>query len=232
MNELTEIIVRGVVAFLFLMLLAQIIGKQLIGQMSYHHFIATISLGSIAGNTVFNVRIKFLYFILAYVIFSVMTLAFTYVSMKTRIARKWITGEPKVVIENGAILEHNMKKVFYTLDALNQGLRKKDIFNISEVEYAVLEPDGSLSVLKKAAYRSVQKSDLSLHPTSEIPYPVELIREGKVLEHNLAAHRLSMDWLHKELADRNVLLTEVFYGVRGADGHLFLDKYKEDRSKP
>lgn len=110
MNELTEIVVRGVAAFLFLMVLAQMIGKQLLGQMGYPHFIEAISIGSIAGNTVFNIKIKFVYFILSLVVFSVITLMFTAIYMRSQKARKWIIGKPVVLIENGNIIEHNMKK--------------------------------------------------------------------------------------------------------------------------
>ena len=108
MNELTEIVVRGVAAFLFLMVLAQMIGKQLLGQMGYPHFIEAISIGSIAGNTVFNIKIKFVYFILSLMVFSVITLMFTAIYMRSQKARKWIIGKPVVLIENGNIIEHNI----------------------------------------------------------------------------------------------------------------------------
>lgn len=230
MTEVAEIIVRSITAFLFLMILAYMIGKQMIGQMSYHHFVAAITFGSIAGNTAFNIKIKFIYFILSLFIFSLITLGFTYVSIKSRKARKWITGEPAVLIEDGKIAEHTMEKLCFSIDLLNQGLRKKDVFDLNEVQYAVLERDGSLSVLKKPDFRSVTKKDLSVKASPAASLPVELIREGNILEPNLVQIQQSKKWLLEEVSKRGYELSDVFYAVQGTDGRLFLDLYRDHPS--
>lgn len=230
MTEITEIIIRGITAFLFLMVLAYLIGKQMMGQMSYPHFVAAITLGSIAGNTVFNIKIKFLYFIVSLVIFSLITLGFTYMSIKSNKARKWIDGEPAVLIENGKIAEQTMEKLCFSIDFLNQGLRKKDVFDLNEVEYAVLERDGSLSVLKKPDFRNVTKKDLSVKLPSGTSHPVELIREGNILESNLIQIQKSKKWLLEEVSARGYNPSDVFYAVLGTDGRLFLDLYRDNRT--
>ncbi|WP_123041086.1 DUF421 domain-containing protein [Cohnella candidum] len=150
MHEVTEIILRGIVAFVFLILLGPMIGKQLISQNGYLPFIGAITLGSVAGNLIFNIKIRFGYFLLSMAVFSTIILAFSYIAMKSSHTRKWVNGEPRVLIEKGKILENQLKKSLYTQDMLEQGLRKKDVFDLNEVEYAILETDGSLSVIKKA----------------------------------------------------------------------------------
>lgn len=160
MDDLTEILVRSLVAFLFLIAIGPMVGKQLISQMSYHQFIAAITLGSIAGNTVFNLKVPFGYFLFAMVVFTLITLGFSYIQLKSRRARGWVAGSATVLVENGRPLEENMKRSFVTLDDLHQGIRKKGIFDLNEVEYAVLETDGSISVRKKERYRSVILADL------------------------------------------------------------------------
>ena len=89
-----------------------------------------------------------------------------------------------VVIENGKILENNMRKIRYTMDSLTQSLREKSIFNHDEVEYAVLEDHGKLSVKKKSEYEWVTRKDLKLHLGRPSNHPGELISEGKIIEDN------------------------------------------------
>ncbi|WCN39179.1 DUF421 domain-containing protein [Aneurinibacillus uraniidurans] len=232
MSDIIEIMMRAFVAFLSLMLLAHVIGKQMIAQMTYHQFVAAITLGSIAGNTVFNIKIKFLYFVISLLIFSGIALALTFLALRSRKARKWIVGEPTVVIQNGKILEQNMRKLKYTFDSLNQGLREKDIFNVEEVDYAILETNGTLSVLKKPAFRHVTIQDLALNPPSTVRFPVELIIEGEIMEKNLHQQQLTTDWIVREVSKRGLILSDVCYAVMGTNGHLYFDRYEDHISSP
>ncbi|MFD0693956.1 DUF421 domain-containing protein [Paenibacillus sp. GCM10027628] len=161
MLQTVEIILRTIVAFMWLWMFMHLVGKLIIAHSNYHFFILSTVLGTIAGNMAFNIHIQFIYFLLSLFIFSGIGYALTVISLKSSKARKWISGEPTIIISNGSLLENNMKKCKYTLDSLQQGLRSKDIFDLKEVEYAVLETNGSLSVLKKIDYRNVINKDLS-----------------------------------------------------------------------
>lgn len=112
--------------------------------------------------------------------------------------RSWISGSPTVLIENGKILEGNMKKVRYSLDSLDQALREKEIFNLEVVEYAVLEDNGMVSVLKKQEYQYVTRKDLKLLSVPQ-SFPVELIMDGVLIEENLENNGLTKEWLENEL---------------------------------
>lgn len=224
MSDTVEIIIRAFVAFVMLMLICHILGKQMISQMTNYQFVAAITIGSIAGNTVFNINIQFFYFILALFIFTGIILLLTVVDMKIKASRRWISGETVLIIENGNILEENMRRLRINLDTLNQGLRGKDIFDITEVQYAFIEPNGSLSVLRKPAYRSITKQDLNLH-LSPSTLPVELIIEGKILAENVTLYHLDKDWLLNELSKRNLSLSNVFYAVKSSNGKLYFDLY-------
>ncbi|MCY9667113.1 DUF421 domain-containing protein [Paenibacillus alginolyticus] len=155
-----EIIIRSFVAFLWLWGFIKLIGKQIINQNTNHLFVLSTILGTIAGNMAFNININFIYFLLSLFIMSVIGYLLTLISLKSNKSRKWISGEPTIIIKDGNLLDQNMKKCKYTLDSLEQGLRSKDIFDLKEVEYAVLETNGTLSVLKKLDYRNVMKKDL------------------------------------------------------------------------
>ncbi|PLT29962.1 DUF421 domain-containing protein [Peribacillus deserti] len=202
--------------------------SRLFHKKTYHLYIASITMGTIAGNLAFNIRIKFIYFVVAIVIMGAIVTLLNIIAMKNRKYRKWIIGEPEVLIENGKIIEKNMKKIGYSIDSLKGALREKDIFHLEEVQKAQLEINGSLSVLKKQEYRTLTKQDLkALHDHS----PIELILEGKWLEDNLSMGRYSKDWLLAELEKRRVQAGSVRYAVAGSNGTLYIELFAGSQSE-
>ncbi|MFC4801755.1 DUF421 domain-containing protein [Neobacillus sp. GCM10023253] len=163
-----EIIFRTLTAFIILWVFLHILGKQTIFQKTYHLFIATITMGTIAGNLAFNINIKFRYFILSFVIMGAVIFTLNTLTVKKHRYKEWIAGKPIFLIQEGKILEASLKKFGYSLDMLTQALRGKDIFNIEEVECAILEVSGSLShdydkdwFLAELKKRNVQVSEIS-----------------------------------------------------------------------
>ncbi|MEH7247889.1 DUF421 domain-containing protein, partial [Neobacillus niacini] len=179
MSGSVEIIIRTLTAFILLWVFVQLLGKQTIAQKTYHLYIASITMGTIAGNLAFNIKIKFLYFIIAMIIMGAVVFMLNLVAVRNPRFGKWIAGEPATIIQNGQILEEPMKQMGYSLESLKQALRGKDIFNIEEVECAILEINGSLSVLKKQQYQNTTKQDLPLLPPTGT-VPIELIYDGKI----------------------------------------------------
>jgi uncharacterized membrane protein YcaP (DUF421 family) len=231
MQEYIEIFIRTITALIILLLIARIVGKQTISNMTFHDFVTGITVGAIAANLAFNKKIEVRYFILSLIVITITSYALSVIAIKSRKLRKWISGSPTVMIENGNILEGNMKKVRYTMDSLNQSLREKEIFNIEEVEYALLEDNGKLSVLKKDEYRNVTKKDLNISSNSAI-FPVELIMDGEIMEENLKRNDLQKEWLVKELEHRNKKISDVFYAVRGTRKQIIFDFYEDNINKP
>ncbi|WP_067836285.1 DUF421 domain-containing protein [Amphibacillus sediminis] len=226
------VIFRSIIAFSLLLLGTRILGKQTISQMNMFDFVATISLGSIAANLAFDTSIKMHHNILAFIIFVFVIYLTAYISLKNTRARKLLAGNPTVLIDNGVILKENMKKMRYTLDYLNQQLREKDVFNISEVLFAILETNGTLTVLKKPPFRPIVKQDLAIPTSVESRLAVELIMDGKLLADNLIQNNISEDWLKRELTNRQLKESDVFYAVLSANNHLFVANYDQDLSCP
>ncbi len=152
-------------------------------------------------------------------------------ALKSRRLRKWITGRPTVIIEKGKLLEANMKKVKYSIDDLNQHLRELGTFNIAEVEFAVLEVSGKLSVLKKTAYQNIAKQDVLSKPFKEMNLPVELIMDGEIIHKNLTP-QYTEQWINLELSNRQLQLNQVLYAVVSTNGMLYVDVYKDQLSAP
>lgn len=229
MPESLEIIFRTFTAFIILWVFVHMLGKQTIFQKTYHLFIASITMGTIAGNLAFNIKIRFLYFVLSFVIMGAVVFILNTLSVKNHRYKEWITGEPTTLIQEGEILEESLKKIGYSLDMLTQALRGKDIFNIDEVEFAILEVNGSLSVLKKAEYQNVMRKDLNLVPPSD-KVPVELVIDGEILYKNLSNHHYNKKWLLAELKKRNLQVTEISYAVVGSKGKLYIDLFRDHLS--
>lgn len=226
-----DIVLRTVVAMIMLLLIAKILGKQTISNLTFHDFVTGIILGSLAANLAFNKDLQSSYMIVALVVITATSFLLSVIAIKSRRMRSWISGSPTVLIENGKILEENMKKVRYSLDSLAQALREKEIFNLEVVEYAVLEDNGMVSVLKKQEYQYVTRKDLKLSSVSQT-FPVELIMDGVLIEENLENNGLTKEWLENELRQKGKRISDVFYGVRGTQQQLVFDYYEDKINKP
>ncbi|WP_373430046.1 DUF421 domain-containing protein [Paenibacillus sp. GD4] len=161
MSPYLEVILRTILAFCWLWAYTKLLGRRLISHSSHHLFVLSMTLGTIGGNMAFNINIKMQYFLLSLLLISGIGYSLMQLSLKSQTARKLISGEPVVIIKDGLLVEENLLKYKYSMEALEQGLRGKDVFDVKEVEYAILEINGALSVLKKKEYRSLTPRDLN-----------------------------------------------------------------------
>lgn len=231
MHAYVEILIRGITSILVLLLIAKVLGKQTLSNMTYLDFVTSITLGAIAANYAFNLQLKWLQLLLALIIIGVTSFLLSLVSLHSHKLRMWISGSPTVLIERGKILEDNMKKQRYTLDSLDQALREKEIFDVEEVEYAILEDNGKLSVLRKDEYQFVTKKDMKLRPHAQ-SFPVELIMDGVIMEKELTKNGMTKEWLEGELTKKGKQISDVFYAVRGTKKQLFFDFYQDHIDNP
>ncbi|MEH7303246.1 DUF421 domain-containing protein, partial [Neobacillus drentensis] len=183
-------------------------------------------------NMGFDTNLKFTPMLASFTALISMYLISSLISNKNRRFRLWLSGEPTVVIENGKLLDGNMKKIRYTLDDLNQQLREQGIFDLIEVEFALLEVSGKLSVLKKTKFQNVTKNEIV--PTNnsvDIHLPIELIMDGRVVEKNFNS-QYSSAWLNQELQSRNLELKDIQYAVISSNSSLFIDLYNDNLKSP
>ncbi|MED3892129.1 DUF421 domain-containing protein [Peribacillus frigoritolerans] len=232
MPEHIEVILRSITSFSLLLVGTKILGKQTISQMTMFDFVATISLGAIAANLAFNTSIKVHHTIIAFTIYIAIIFLMALISLKNSKGRKFLAGDPTIVMQNGKILEGNMNKMRYTLDYLNQQLRERDIFNIEEVLFAIVETNGTLTVLKKPQFRNVTKQDLMVPVMPEQKLPIELIMDGEIIKENLEQNNITFSWLESELIKRNILKHDVVYAVLAANGNLYVDTFRDHIHSP
>ncbi|ADL12736.1 YetF domain-containing protein [Acetohalobium arabaticum] len=222
MAEYIEAAWTTIIIFILLVILTRLVGRKLLAQVTFFDFVTGVTIGTIAGAYVVN-EVRGNAVLLSPVVLVLCTLGLGYLTVKSLKIRKLVKGEPVVVIQNGKILEDNMFKSRYTLDALEMQLREKDVFDINEVEFAVLESDGELSVLKKSQYNSITPNDLGLD-TDYKGLATEIIKDGEVLEQNLKQNNLDFNWLYQELNNQGIDdVSRVMLATLNTDGSLYLD---------
>ncbi|MDN4594696.1 DUF421 domain-containing protein [Polycladomyces subterraneus] len=226
MSDFIETIIRTIFSVFLLIISTHIIGRQSISRLTYLHYLSSITIGSIAGNLAFDYKLSAFNLTVSVVLFSALAVLLSYLALKNRAVKRWIIGEPVILIDKGKILEKNLSKINMSLEVLSQCLRRKDIFDINEVECAIIEPDGELSVLKKSMYLPVTRKDLSLQ-TSNSSSPTELIVDGEIIFENLTTRNLTMEWLEKELNKRKLTPKDVNYMVLGSNQQLYIDLYQD-----
>lgn len=230
--ENVMILVRSFSAFVFLLIITRILGKQTLSNMNFHEFVTAIVMGSIAANLAFNEKLQTIHLVISLAVFTGTSYLLSKIVVKKRKIRMWAEGTPTVIIENGKILDDNLRKNDLTIDTLNQMLRQKDIFDYSEIEYALLEINGKISVMKKKQHQNVTLKDLRKGSNASQKMPVELIMDGNLLEKNMKVNSIPLDWILEKLKARGKKVNDVFYAVKGTDGQLYIDFYKDKIQHP
>ncbi|MFZ5639482.1 MAG: DUF421 domain-containing protein, partial [Bacillota bacterium] len=149
------------------------------------------------------------------------------ITLKSRKLSKLIDSDPVVVIKNGKILEQNMAKMRYTTKELMEQLRLKGAFNLGDVEFAILETNGDLSVLKKSQHQPVTPKDMNM-PTQYTGLPVQVILEGEVIRENLVKSGVSLNWLLGEVKKQGITnIKDIFVASLDTSGNLYIDRYND-----
>lgn len=180
---------RAAIAFATLSVFTRILGKRQVSQLTFFDYIVGITVGSIAADIIDTERSLYLQ-LLGLAAWMSFALLLQLVTLKSGTLGNLINGKPTTVVQNGKILEDNMAKIRYRHQELLEQLRLKGAFNIADVEFAVLETNGDLSVLKKSQHQPVTPADLNL-PTQYEGYPIQIISEGKVSWNNLRMIKLN-----------------------------------------
>lgn len=229
--ELTELFLRIAIGFLTLLILARIMGRKEIAQMTFFNFISAITIGTIAGSLVTNSNFTIRNGIIALVGWAIFTLIFGYIDIKSKKARVLIEGQPLIIVKDGKIMENTLRKVRLDVDSLTAMLRQKMVFSLADVEYAIFETNGRLSVLKKEDKQTVTKSDIAIKPSPPKRYtiPTEVITDGRIITKNLQSLDLDQAWLEQQLIQAGVnSISEVFFAEVQTDGSLYID-VKQDQ---
>ncbi|WP_107926999.1 YetF domain-containing protein [Lysinibacillus parviboronicapiens] len=233
-TQFWEMIIRVIFSFFVLLILTRILGKKQLSQLTFFHYITGITLGSIAAQIASQAQTNFLDALIALVWWGVLTYIMTIVTIKSTKARVLIDGKPTIVVQNGLILESALKKNRLHMDELTMMLREQAIFSVQEVQYALLEPNGKLSVLQKTSEQIATKQDVKVDVSPPTYLPTEVVSDGQLIYENLVELKLTEDWLIKKLKKQNIQSVEdVYFAQVQTNGSLYISlKDKARHSSP
>lgn len=231
MPDWIEIVLRSLFFLIVLFLITKVLGKKQLSQLSFFEYVTGITIGNVGAELATKVEGNIIHGVLSILVFAIAPFIAGLISLKSKTFRDLIEGKASVFIKDGKVMEDNLKKEKYTIDELLGLLRKKDVFDISEVEFALLEANGDFSVMLKKQNQPITAKDLNLS-VAAVKEPQTIIMDGSILDEPLSTIGLNRNWLHTELDKLGVLLENVFLGQANSNGELTVDLYDDKLKVP
>lgn len=224
-TNILYLLFRTTLIFIVLLALTRILGKKQMSHLTFFNYITGITIGSIAANMIHESDEPFTDDFIALIWWCILTFLVGFIGLKSGKLRQIIDDQPTILIKKGEIMKRELKSNHINMDDLSMLLRNQNIFAITEVEYAILEPNGNLSIMKKPKEQQVTKSDMKI-PISTLKYiPSEIIVDGKIIHKNLKELNLNENWLNSQLKKKNISSVKyIFYAEIQSDGTLFIEK--------
>lgn len=200
-NEVLLVILRTILVLIILFILTKLMGKKQVSQMNIYDYLVGITIGSIAADISLDIEKDLIAGIICLILLGLSAIVVTYLSLKSICFRRFFTGTPTVLIENGKLIEKNMRKEGIDINDLQEEARQFGYFDLSKVNYAVLEISGKISFLAKAREEAVTKGDMKIKAKDE-GLCANIIIDTVLLDNNLKYMNKDKEWLDKELKRR------------------------------
>jgi uncharacterized membrane protein YcaP (DUF421 family) len=192
---------RSLVTYAFLLLVMRLTGKRELGQVSPFDFVVAVLIGELAAIPLQSHRSSLLEGFVPIAMITLAQVATAYLSLRSNAFRAWISGCPTVLISGGALELQALRRHRFNVNDLLSKLRQQGVYNVADVEFAILENTGHLSVILKSQRRAVTPADLGLSTEYE-GLPFTLILDGRVDYHALGAAGLDYTWLQQRLREK------------------------------
>ena len=216
--------IRTVFLYLVLITVIRLMGKRQIGQMEASEFVVTMLVANLASIPMQDAAIPLYSGFLPIVVVLGLELVLSSLSLKSQKLRQLLCGKPVILIDNGKILQNNLRRTRVTLDELTGHLREKDVLDIEAVQFAILETNGNLSVFPYPKEKPASARDAGIQARKQY-LPITLISDGQVLEKNLLLAKKDRRWLEKTLRQRQAEIADTWLlTVDSADRVCFYRK--------
>jgi len=220
-----DILVRVFFSFAILLVLVRIIGNKQLGQLNVFTYISGIVIGSMVSDIILHSDLKFLPSMSGVALWAGLAICVELIALKSIRIREILDSQPIILIKKGQIQQNALKKERLNIDDLTMMLRTNNVFAVSDVDYAILEPNGDLSVLPKYNKRTVINEGMNFTQKEAEYLPTAIIIDGKIIMKNLKELGLDENWLTRALAQENVkIVADVLYAEVQENGELFLQK--------
>lgn len=221
------IFVRAIVLYILVLVVMRFMGKREIGQLQPFELAISIMIADLATTPMAEPGTPITYGVIPILSLLVMHLLISTINIKSIRAREFICGKPSILIYRGKINEQALKKENFTINELQERLRGNNIFSLGDVEYAILETSGQITVIPKPEKRNVTIEDMGLK-AKYLGICYDLVIDGKIMEENLQKLNKNKKWLEKEIGKFDMKPEEVLVATIDADGEIFCQK-KENK---
>ena len=213
--------IRTIVLYLVLIFVIRLMGKRQIGQMEPAEFVVTMLVANLAAIPMQDGAIPLYSGVVPIVTVLGVELVLSALSLRSVRLRRILCGKPVILVENGQILQKNLKKTRITLDELTGHLREKDVLDLRSVQYAILETNGNLSVFPYPKEKPASAKDAGI-PARKQYLPVTIISDGHLFQENLEIAKKDAAWVQKVLAENQAELSDTWLlTVDGANRVVF-----------
>lgn len=212
--------IRTVILYILVLVIMRMMGKREIGQLQPFELAIAIMIADLASIPMANIGIPIFSGIIPILALLMMHLIISNINLKSINMRKIICGKPTILIYRGKIDEEALKKEKFTINELQERLRGNNVFNIGDVEYAILETSGQITVIQKPDKRTTIPADFNIMPEYEgIPY--DLVIDGKIMHQNLKAIGKDEIWLEREVKKFKIRPEEALVVTFDGKGQIF-----------
>ena len=208
MTETIRVIPRSLVSLIVLFLITKAIGKKQVSELSLFDYVIGISIGNFAAEMIMNFDNNYYNGIVAMITFGLIAWLVSYFTMKSMVLRRIIIGTPTVLIQNGKIIEKNLRKMMIDINDLLEQCRSNGTFDVNEIEYAIMEANGKISILPKKEYAPLIVKDMNLK-LEKNELVSNVIIDGKIMKSNLENSGKEIDWLLRELKIKGKKLEDI-----------------------
>ena len=220
------LVIRTLIIYALIIISIRIMGKRQIGEMQPSELVVAIMISDLASVPMQSIDLPLVSGIIPVFTLIVAEIIMSFLSLKSRLIRKIISGEPNVIISNGHVNEKELEKLRFNLNDLLEQMRISGNFDVADIEMAILETNGQLSIVPKTEARGVTIRDLKIKDASKDFIPCMLISDGTLVEAELKRSGKGKKWLMTELDKRNLTIKDVFIASLSADGELFIQEHE------
>ncbi len=221
---LYEALLSTTASFIVLLILTRLLGKKQMSQLTFFNYITGITIGSIAANVVTLEGELFIHTLVGLIWWCLLTYIVDVLVLKLPKVRVILDGEPAIIIKKGKIQYKALKMVRLDIDNLLTMMREKDVFLITDIDYAILESNGELTIFKKAEKHNTIREDFNLPNELQVYIPTQIIINGLIVKSNLEEFNLTYDWVYDQLNKNGVdKIADVLYAELQPDGSLHID---------
>lgn len=226
MPQALVILLRSLLMFLITFVLARILGKRQPSRMTSFGFVAYVVLAVMTVLISLNIVTNLLFGLIALAVWVLLPVALDYLAIKSKWLHDVYYGRETILVKQGKVMEENLIQARWTAEELLRELRSKNVFSVSDVEFAVLEATGDVSVLPRSDKKPVSAHDLGqkIAPQSE---PQTVILDGNILDEPLASMGLNRQWLNTQLEKQGLSLDNVYIGQVNSVGEIYFDLFDD-----